>query len=192
MLKYRLFSTILAVFVSAAVLVHHAKLEAEVVGETQTLCYPSLPGSCGPGLYCCGGSIYDHDGELGTCMPSCVGFGCAEDYYCAPNECCRRNVCTTKCGCESNFDCPEYEGHNRFCCKERKSIHSSNRRTFCNSTCVGINCDENSDCGGLHECCIEGKCIERCCLFHSHCKGDLYCCKEKGSFDSFKAGKDYL
>ena len=198
MLKYRPFNTILVVFVSAAAFLRQTKLEAEAAGETS--CYPASVEECGPGLYCCGGSSYEHDNEPGWCKPSCVGISCGNDNYCAPNECCRRYVCTTKCGCESNFDCPRHEVQYRFCCKERKSIHSPHRRTFCNSTCVGINCDENSDCGGLYECCIKGKCIERCCKFHSHCKGDLYCCKEKGaklteyerelrSFDSFEAGK---
>ena len=128
---------------------------------------------CGKGQYCCGPT--DRQNYCGT---NCTGIKCYFESSCSPGESCTYpdrdcvlsphskrcrkrpfnnpvRKCFSRNGCFSHNGCNSF-GSGYFCCRD--TMFSSTRS--CYSNCINKFCNEDSDCGGLSECCDRKK--KRC------------------------------
>ena len=112
------------------------------------------------------------------CAEKCHGLDCNNDDDCATNsrECCRDGKCvgglsSLSClvNCKANSDC--HSG--QYCCREKNVWIVQDG---CSETCIGEECDSDTDCGPPNECCIAGKCTKNGCPKCSTDSDCTYCC----------------
>ena len=129
-----------------------------------------------PGQVCCKKSF---PSAQTFCAEKCHGLDCNNDDDCATGsrECCRDGKCvggqsSLSClvNCKANSDC--HSGQH--CCR-KKNVWIV--QDGCSETCIGEECDSDTDCGPPNECCIAGKCTKNGCPECSTDSDCPHCCR---------------